>query len=70
MDGGGISGREGVLNLSRTKDIYVIGIAAGLVKVSLCVVAMLAPTFCMGGTLPVISRALGLERRTLGRGVA
>jgi len=30
MDGGGISSREGVLNLSRTKDIYVIGIAAGL----------------------------------------
>lgn len=46
------------------------GRAALAVKTALCIVAMLAPTFCMGGTLPVLSRALELPRRGLGRGVA
>jgi len=46
------------------------GGAAVALKAGLCVGAMLPATFCMGGTLPVLSRSLGLERRALGRGVA
>jgi spermidine synthase len=46
------------------------GIVAAALKAGLCIVAMLAPTFCMGGTLPVLARALGLQRGALGRGVA
>lgn len=44
--------------------------AAVLIKTGLCIVAMLAPTICMGGTLPVLSRALNLRRAGFGRGVA
>jgi spermidine synthase len=46
------------------------GVVAGALKAALCIGAMFPPTFCMGGTLPVLSRALGLGRRNLGRGVA
>jgi spermidine synthase len=46
------------------------GVAAVTVQSALCTVAMFPPTFCMGGTLPLLSRALGLQRAGLGRGVA
>lgn len=39
-------------------------------QVLLCVAAMAAPTICMGGTLPVLVRALRLHGAGFGRGVA
>jgi predicted membrane-bound spermidine synthase len=46
------------------------GAGAVGIKTLLCIVSMIAPTMCMGGTLPVLSRALGLQRQGFGRGVA
>ncbi len=43
---------------------------ARVTQVVLCVFAMAIPTICMGGTLPVLVRALGLTRTGFGRGVA
>ncbi len=44
--------------------------AAKLVQAALCIGSMALPTVCMGGTLPVLARALGLSREGFGRGVA
>jgi spermidine synthase len=46
------------------------GVAGAGVKIILCILSMFPPTFCMGGTLPVLSRALIAQRDGLGRGVA
>ncbi len=43
---------------------------AKLVQAGVCIVSMALPTVCMGGTLPVLARALGLTREGFGRGVA
>ena len=46
------------------------GSVAIALRALLCLKSMLVPTICMGGTLPVLSRALGLQRASVGRGVA
>lgn len=43
---------------------------AKVVQAGLCILSMALPTICMGGTLPVLARALGLSRAGFGRGVA
>ncbi|GIW44809.1 MAG: spermidine synthase [Candidatus Binatia bacterium] len=43
---------------------------AKLVPAATCVLAMAVPTVCMGGTLPVLTKALGWSREGFGRGVA
>ncbi|MBI3785189.1 MAG: fused MFS/spermidine synthase [Deltaproteobacteria bacterium] len=47
-----------------------VGVAAAVVRALLCAASMIVPTVCMGGTLPVLSRALALQRSAVGRGVA
>ena len=46
------------------------GVGAVAVKMGFCIATMFPATVCMGGTLPVLSRALELRSSGLGRGVA